>query len=707
MSTTVSNDSSHALYLQDIVNLNGSLVIKCNDAALIVNDYLIEKGYTVSDNKKEWKYYMHLNGEYHPTDTTMQVTSIDTLETIVFTKANLRIHKTTASEYSYGGAYYEELVSRYPNQEDLIKGILTPVDYDKAIEAEEGTILTYNGRFIEEQETNLIPKLQDYIYSYIQSSYNPHYRHADSLYLQDCLGKLYSLILQAIWTIRLENAKTYRAHSFHIWAHLASNAKMDIHRGHVNLDQKLFLYRNVKQLLEEAGTSDTFEVMVKRFLTDRYIPLYGYEMSHQLENFMDTYRPDVKYRKVPINTEVAAASNAANVTTKELLIKESALARNNSRNLEADHVTLERAFKASRSDYVKTKVLESEVNDVVASEEITYSSVALNHWLYWSTNGYYSGTLQIDNPFTGELMQVTPLDAFNLNFFFWNKANGVDLETFTIPDQVAFDVLRLNQHEAVQAALAYIPYETIAARDVEWIIAKQPTLKPVGNFIDFKLQAEQVLETIHWQNVILHNKENLITYGDMQHLLREFVGNYTCATNPKGETFNDLLSRLGYNFDGLSESDFYLLMRNTIKEAVGDILGNSNSLVAMQQAMMDFVRRLSSYDLQFIEQSSEAPNKNAPFSMGRFYDAKISMVIGGVDFNNLELLNTGFDASPVTVGPALTTDVEVDHWCEKVTNYEFIYDAPTGFDTENASRDVNLSQANPSTVSEFEATKQA
>ena len=78
-------------------------------------------------SSKNWKYYLNVSGQYHAVDTMMKVTSLDTLETIDFTVANLKIHTATAKAYRPPSRYYYSLVNNYPDQISLINSILNPL----------------------------------------------------------------------------------------------------------------------------------------------------------------------------------------------------------------------------------------------------------------------------------------------------------------------------------------------------------------------------------------------------------------------------------------------------------------------------------------------------------------------------------------------------------------------------------------------------
>lgn len=682
MSANVNVDSSHDLFVQSILQLNGSIVLKWDDIAKIQNKYSKEKAIPVSDDKRTWAYYMHIAGEYHPTDVTMTITSIDTLETIVFSKETLAVHKTSAEEYKYGSSYYNELVLRYPKQEDLIKGILNPVPLDTAIAAEELTILTYNKDLVEPAESNLITELQTWLYSYYVGAYNRNYLTADALYLHTELDNIYGLMSAAIYNIRLNNVRTNRAHSFHIWAHLASNGGLDRYREHLTDSQRLYLYRNIERLQEDAGRAETFDTVVQKFLIDRGIPLYTYEMVHMLEPLLTTNKPDVRFKKVSLTPSIATVKNNYSINAYELLAKEEEQARDNTVDMTEKAAVLERRASNTPSSHLYTKVLETEVIDTAASEEITPTTVLLNHWLYWGATGNYNGMVQIENPFSGELMQMSPIDAYNLNFWFWCKANQITLGTELIPKQVAFDCLKPTTAAMVEEALTYKGKGTLIDADVDFIINNQPTIKVVNNLTDFTKQCNLVFKAIQNNRAMTSAQETSPSHMAMCSLTGLFTTDYECDANKKGETFDQMLGRLGHNFDELTPAEAQLLMINTTTASVGNVLGGSNTLVDMQNAMVAIVRQLSSYDLQFISQMTTAPNKNTPFSMPRYYDSTITFTGGGeYDPTNPddllgksdEMLNCDIQSLGSEIKVSIDGSVPTGLDMNQIFNYELLY----------------------------------
>jgi 3'-phosphoadenosine 5'-phosphosulfate sulfotransferase (PAPS reductase)/FAD synthetase len=76
------------------------MVIKVEAVADSINERLKATYGNVFDvdDKRTWKYYLNLSGQYHSTDKKIYVTSLDTLQTIEFSRDTLAIHRATAKK---------------------------------------------------------------------------------------------------------------------------------------------------------------------------------------------------------------------------------------------------------------------------------------------------------------------------------------------------------------------------------------------------------------------------------------------------------------------------------------------------------------------------------------------------------------------------------------------------------------------------------
>lgn len=168
--TPISQNNYVQIYVNNCKLLIRTMIVKSSFAANAINKELQTLLGSEAVNEHDpttWKYYMNLAGEYHSTDKPMFVISLDTKERILFSPENLLIHKLTADSYAHGSRYYLALVNQYPEQEFLINCILTPCDKRTAIDAGDGSILSYQKNLVEDTETTLIQELEIFAKNFI------------------------------------------------------------------------------------------------------------------------------------------------------------------------------------------------------------------------------------------------------------------------------------------------------------------------------------------------------------------------------------------------------------------------------------------------------------------------------------------------------------------------------------------------------------
>ena len=156
------------MYIKNTLLLSNSLIIKNTDTALAINRGLLtSKFYQSGDKPEEWKYYLNLAGKRHITDEVVEVKVLENNKYMPLSPALLEKYKYTKEELSNFGDYYKQLIEKYPEYDLFIKGCINPVDMDYAIQAKEGTILSYNKNLVEYNEYNLIRDLEKYIKGFL------------------------------------------------------------------------------------------------------------------------------------------------------------------------------------------------------------------------------------------------------------------------------------------------------------------------------------------------------------------------------------------------------------------------------------------------------------------------------------------------------------------------------------------------------------
>lgn len=588
----------YKLYVKKAFDLARSLVVKSELTANAINRELELLGHKINPyDPHSWKYYRNLAGEYHETDQLMTVNSLDTLEPIALTKENLELHRATANGYRQDPRYYNALLERYPEQELLIRGILFPVDIDAAIAAPDGKILGYDATLIEENETNLIPKLQEWIDGFFARWNVPAYAIIDDLYAASMLGVMFLNIPKIILNIRLANCKTNYVHSFHIREYLASHGRLDVFMDYLTKKQALFLYRNIRYLHRHAGKWETFQLLLDRLLTERGIPLASYEMRHNLENLTRDLYPEIEMMLTYLNFGVGEDARIVR-TVSEVLEKEIPLAPGNYNENQEAQRTVPAAMKQSMISRLPTKVLESIVTDLSRNTAYSFEELLLNHWLYMSTHQRYNAFIAVTNPLTGEQMTLSARDAFVVYLYAYNKACGITLKQ--VPTLIANDVWR-PQPPKKEELMAVVDPAYVDEAVIDEALRDNPSMGVYISTEAFYGFCESLQRELERHRLLYVFEEHHAPRGQIEGMLQRFFHQPTCDL--AGEAlYEDWLEDRGLSIlSEISAADASILAADLLKETTGIDLRDNSSLRELQAAMLNLMAQLSSYTVQYLQ----------------------------------------------------------------------------------------------------------
>ena len=390
-------------YVKQNIQFANSIVIKSIDVALAVNKGLLKSYYKIPENKKEWKYFLNIAGEKHASNSDVQITVIEMGQKQSLTKDLLERYQYTRKELLANGTYYEELIFDYPNDIAYIHGCMYPCDIDKAINAEDGTILGYNNLYLEEQEYQLINDLEIYIKNFMKRWNVSEYSLVDELFIPGMLATLYASLPSKIMNLRLDNVLTNQAHSFHlehffrthmdIWDEVAILQKSTIY----------WLYKNLTFMIRNIGKEQTFQTIIEKILNPNLIGLGEYILrvpNVELVNNPDKLDP--VYRTATIVgssaklnnyystdgeqiVDIATLVNREIQSLEDMSIVETTVSKNSERN-EAIIAQVKRDIAKTYTDRQKTKLLEITTYQLFKRNGIDLFKFIIDYLIYTYKN---------------------------------------------------------------------------------------------------------------------------------------------------------------------------------------------------------------------------------------------------------------------------------------------------------------------------------
>lgn len=595
--------AQYDIYRRSVLDFTRTLVVKSSASADAINRELTALGLTINENDPEsWKYYLHLAGDYHSTDRIMLVTSLDTQTEIPFNKETLVHHLATVREYRQFDSYYRALVARYPDQEDLIRGILNPVDMDVAIAAEDGQILYYDPDHVESNEENLIPKLESWCKVFSRRWLVRAYAQVDDLYVPAHLAQMYMLIPAVVMNIRLANCHTNYAHSYHIREYLASHQKLDWAVDYTTKKQMLWLYRQIRFIERNAGKQSTFKSLIDNIMTARSLPLAEWNMRHSLQEMPDELTPRVVFNRETLNLDLSAAGvDGRNVV--EMLEAEEIVAKGNSRVMDDVAPLIREQMEYSGNDELKTKILESAVLDTTDATVYTLADTLLNHWLFLSHKGRYTAVLTVDNPRTGQPLVLSVREAFIVYLYSFSKSMGLEINNLPILPANHVRKLVTPTRPTLEAMVDK------KLRNPAVFDAIYANITPVGNYISteaFYRDVSGIHKGLMAHRWIWATREHKEERGMVEGAAMYLYHTISCDLGST-QSYETWFTERGLDMLQFTRLEHELLADLLVSTATGANLNVTTTLREIQTAMLRIMSTLSSYSVQYLQSINTQP----------------------------------------------------------------------------------------------------
>jgi hypothetical protein len=189
-------------------------------------------------------------------------------------------NKWVLAYYPQDGERFNALLKKYPQQELLLRSILTkhPRSIYDVLDAPNFHIFDLNTSVLPEQERITMTEA---VYAYVNMVRDRWYmdRYAyEHHYPASFCAVFYTGLFVALSDVRFRSIKTTSTHDYHIIEFLASHG-LEEYLSILTLTQKLFLYQNIDYLISHGGKVEVLAILTEALLKTNYLDLISYKIA--------------------------------------------------------------------------------------------------------------------------------------------------------------------------------------------------------------------------------------------------------------------------------------------------------------------------------------------------------------------------------------------------------------------------------------------
>ena len=597
-------DSLYRIYLESNIALSRSVVFYASLAAEVANKEDRENGNEISSDRKQWRYFKHLNGDYHYLDPEIKITSLDTFTEIAYTKSELAKHKKTLTVYRNTPQYVRDLIAKYPNQSMLIRGVLNPIPYSTSLNAKEGDVLWLDESLIEPQEHYLRYEINSFIAKFIHRSFRAGYARVDDLYLQTQVAVLRLQLAKHIGSMRNSRIKTAEAHTYHITNYLASHNRLDQYLPYMTIEQKLFFYININWIERHIGHTETYEWLIEKLMTVRSLPMYNYRLVQQTPDLTtDTLQPTGIYARYPLNlVKEGLAHSVDTYPIQTVVYREAECATDNLANIPVYLDGIVTAANESQISSQPTCIVECAVIDPEVVSVVQKIDVVINHWLYLAATGKYDAISELLDPVSGDRLRLSPKELFLIYWY------GMSIAIYgTATDKILpIGAQRINRLIPLTEDdyKAVIPWKECYTWRSE-LDVYQRTATPLEYKLTSNTEFADYCSEVTWAMDYRNQWTNGCQFGPLRDLRLalwqvSYVNSICDLKTDNYSTYAEFFNYLNIDYTLISNDGWMDLATAAFESATAWSNTNSISLEELQRQMISCFKRLSNYTLQFI-----------------------------------------------------------------------------------------------------------
>lgn len=644
----------------NILSLTNSLVVKLSDVANSINVGIATNyGVEIPRDKREWKYYLNISGKKHFSNNDVKIKVLETNQFFSLTPEVLEEFIYTKRELLLNTNFYLELIEMYPDDYAYIKGCLYPVDIDKAIEAIDGTILTYNPLFVAENEYSLIKDLESYIKDFLHRWNCRTYAITDELYVPSIVATLFASLPSKINSLRLSKIFTNEVHPFHLEHFFRSH--MDLWEACKNLKPniKFWLYKNLRYLIKHVGKESTFKIILDKIFEKSNIGVGEYSLripNAIIDNHTEVHKPSFVLPKP--NTTNSALNNVYTLTgdktpIESLVTRELGLTKvqNSEDNVEYDSYVIDnvnRTLELYNFDNQKTKALNLDTGRLFRRNSVELFRIVLGYWISFIKHNRYEILIEyidgnLNNNAESNKARAEPI----INFVEPNSN-----QTFTITPKIGLlmllkIMLKLTGDE--NRKIKYLTFSNVFKEDVNLIDEIKENIyddKYSGFFIEkIKEVYPELPETVRapdeFGDYLRHiiklygfywaldsSTENPLISANIKQIMYHMIetDRYELTDVEDGLTIDELLELEDSPYDISNNFDLELSLNSIVKTFTDITIDEYADIKELIANFTIILNKLTSYTLQSISSPDGADSLSVYYNNEGFIYSKNGLI---------------------------------------------------------------------------------
>lgn len=624
----------------NILLLSKSIRIKFNILAKYINNQ-IEKTYGIvpSDDPTEWKYYLNLCGMKHVTNNDVKIKIIETDEIVSLTKEVLITYKYTRKELLKNSSLYIELINNYPEDIDYIIGCLYPTDMETILNSVDGTILTYNKEFVEDNE-NLIFQLEHYIKNVLSRWHIDAYAVVEDLYLPSLLSVLYGSIPGKILNIRLNNIKTSRVHSYFLQEFFNSRMLLWTDVKYLNKESIFWLYHNLDYLIKHVGKTKTLTSIVNNVFEINNVGIGSYQL-HQTTPNIDVSKSlselpyDVNRSKIvtkALNNSYVVNDDEEisieDITELQLLETDplKGLLDNQLEKTEYISKNILDMLTTKNKGIENTKILDIHIKDLFKINSDSLLDIVVNNLIHLVSENKYNGLIDYNDPNSGTNSDKPRIGSI-IEYTEPNNSQTYTLTPFSGVLMLVALLLKLAKRD--DQPLTYINYYDVIDDNLglDSHLANifpdgysEKILSTLNNILPTKVETIQtpydmslyISEIIYFSKlswILDSNCENNIVSANIKQYLERITKNGKLVLSETPKTVKELLSEQGIVYDIKNSFDIVASIRELLYAFTNIKVDEYEELRLSLNAYKNILNKLTSYTTQIIDTVDSVDNK--------------------------------------------------------------------------------------------------